>query len=77
MPTVHPPQFSGLEFTEKFGQFALSAISPPIGVNRLISAACVVKTAVTALIERMFKYRQRSEARWSGRSMAHVPSPPK
>ncbi|WP_128933681.1 hypothetical protein [Bradyrhizobium zhanjiangense] len=67
MPTVYPPQFSGLEFTEKFGPFALSAISRLIGVDRLISAACVVKTAVTALVERMFKYRQSSEARWSGR----------
>jgi hypothetical protein len=48
MPTVCPPQFIGLEFTEKFEPFALSAISPLIGVNRLISTDGVVKTAVTA-----------------------------
>ncbi len=34
-----------------------------------ISAAGVVKTAVTTLVGCMFKYRQRSGARWSGRSM--------
>jgi len=58
MPTVYPPQFSGLEFTEKFGLLAFSAISPPIGVNRLISAACGDKRAITAPFGRMFKYRQ-------------------
>jgi hypothetical protein len=69
MPTVYPPQFCGLEFTKKFEPFALLANSPSIGVNRLINSASVVKTAITALVGRMFKYRQRSGARRSGRSM--------
>lgn len=58
VPTVYPPQICGLEFTEKFDPLAFWAISPPIGVNRLISAAAVVKTTVTALVGHMFKYRQ-------------------
>src|SRR6202000_1608796 len=34
MPPVSPPQSFSLEYTEKFEPFALSEISPPIGVNR-------------------------------------------
>lgn len=66
MPTVYPPQFFGLEFTEKFETFALPEVSPPIGVNRVISAPGVVQTAVTALVRRRFKYRQGSAALASG-----------
>lgn len=78
MPTVYPPQSFDLEFTEKFEPFAPFEIPPPIGVNRVISMAGVVKTAVTALVRRMFKYRQRSGQERAGPVVGwpHVPSRP-
>jgi hypothetical protein len=59
MPTVYPPHFFDLEFTEKFEPLAISV---PIGVNRLISAACVAMT-VFPPVQLSFKYRQRSGKR--------------
>ncbi|MDA9524444.1 hypothetical protein XI06_30205 [Bradyrhizobium sp. CCBAU 11434] len=70
MPAVRPFQFFGLEFTEKFELLAILIISLPIGVNRLIGAACLGRAAITALLRRRFKYRQRAGARWSGRSIS-------
>lgn len=52
---VYPPQFFSLEFTQKFEPLAVLAIPPSIGVNRLIRAACVAKTAMPALMRRSFK----------------------
>ncbi|MGY3609438.1 MULTISPECIES: hypothetical protein [unclassified Bradyrhizobium] len=58
MPTIYLPQSFGLEFTEKFEPPAMLAIPLAIGVNRLISAACLTKAAVPALVRRRFKDRQ-------------------
>lgn len=69
IPTVHPPHFFGLEFTEKFLPLELLAISLPIGVNRLNSAARVAGSYFLALARRSSKYRQRSGKRWFGRSV--------
>jgi hypothetical protein len=71
MPTVQPPQFFGLEFTEKIAPHEALAIPPPIGVYRL-DGAPRAQTKLTQLsLAQGFKYRQRS-----GRDLCPGAGPP-
>jgi predicted DNA-binding transcriptional regulator AlpA len=60
MPTVYPPQFFSLEFTEKIAPHELLAIPLPIGGYRLDSAPRAQFRLTQVGLAQSFRYRQRS-----------------